>query len=186
MISADGDGFPAAELVLSEATVEAGLDRLAAALQPLVTGTDCILLAVMTGGLYPLAGLMRRLGGDYRVDYCHATRYAGALTGGGLEWQAEPRLDLRGATVVVVDDIFDAGVTLEAVARYCRERGAKRVATAVLFVKQCDRAPGTPPPEFTAGLSVPDRYVFGCGMDLHERWRQLPAVYALHAQGGEV
>lgn len=172
-------GFPAAEEIIGTAEVEAGLDRLAAKLQPHVANGDCILLGILTGGIFPLLRLAERLTGDFRIDFCHASRYLGSTTGGELQWRAEPRLDLEGATVIVIDDIYDAGKTLAAVADYCQSKGAAETRTAVLFIKDCARAADARPPDFDAGLRVPDRYVFGCGMDLHERWRHLPSVYAL-------
>ncbi len=175
------NGFPDAEEILSEAQVNTGLDHLAHSLQSYIDTADCILLGVLTGGMFPLQRLCERLRGNYRVDFCHATRYAGATTGGDLQWLARPHLDPTGATVIVIDDIYDAGITLTKVAAACAQQGADRVLTAALFVKNCEHSPDARPPDLDAGLRVPDRYVFGCGMDLFERWRHLPAVYALNS-----
>lgn len=172
-------GFPAADEIVTAADMAAGFDRLASGIQPLIDGGNCILLGVMTGGLYPLMRLADRLHGDFLLDYCHATRYAGGTKGGGLQWRETPHLRLENHTVVVIDDIYDEGLTLQAVADYCREAGARRVATAVMVVKERPPVPGVAPPDFTTGLTVPDRYVFGCGMDVYGRWRHLPAIYAL-------
>ncbi|MDP7041767.1 MAG: phosphoribosyltransferase family protein, partial [Gammaproteobacteria bacterium] len=124
-------GFPAAEEIIDAAQVGAGLDRLAAKLQPHITDNDCILLGVLTGGLFPLFRVAERLAGDFRIDFCHASRYLGETTGGELQWRAAPRLDLHDATVIVIDDIFDAGTTLSVVARYCEQQGAAETHTAV-------------------------------------------------------
>jgi hypoxanthine phosphoribosyltransferase len=175
-------GFPVADEIVTATDLATGFDRLAQAVQPLVDRGDCILLAVMTGGFYPLIRLADRLHGDFLIDYCHATRYAGATEGGMLDWRELPHLNLAGRTVILVDDIYDAGITLQAVAGYCREAGAVQVSTAVMVVKDRQRAADMPAPDFTTGLRVPDRYVFGCGMDVYGRWRHLPAIYALADQ----
>jgi len=172
-------GFPTAQEIISATDMALGFDRLACAIQPLVDGGNCILLGVMTGGLYPLMRLADRLHGDFLMDYCHATRYAGGTKGGGLQWRETPHFSLTDHTVIIVDDIYDEGLTLQAVADYCRKAGAFRVATAVMVVKERQPAAGIAPPDFTTGLTVPDRYVFGCGMDVYGRWRHLPAIYAL-------
>jgi hypoxanthine phosphoribosyltransferase len=181
-------GFPVADEIINAADMAAGFDRLATSIQPLVDRSNCILLGIMLGGLYPLLRLADRLHGDFLLDYCHATRYAGGISGADLEWREKPHLDFAGQTVVIVDDIYDEGLTLQAVAGFCRELGALQVVTAVMVVKQRPRAAGIPAPDFTTGLVVPDRYVFGCGMDLYGRWRHLPAIYALtdepHADAG--
>ncbi len=168
-----------AEVLLTTADMQAGFDRLAAALQPVVDSAACILLPIMTGGLYPAAQLMSRLQGDYLVDYCHATRYDNSLEGGELAWERRIPAAVAGRTVLLIDDIFDAGITLAAVAGACQDAGAVAVHTVIEVVKDCERDPGIAEPEFTTGLRVPDIYVFGCGMDLHGHWRHLPAVYGL-------
>ena len=175
----DSAPLKTAELVLSAAEVTAGIERLATGLQVLIDSEDCVLLGVMNGGLIPLARLAERLQGDFLIDYCHATRYRGAREGGQLVWERTPSLSLNDRCVIVIDDIWDEGTTLAEVAAHCAAAGAAAVATAVLFIKDRPRSENAVPPDFDAGLHVPDRYVFGCGMDLDKRWRHLPAVYAL-------
>jgi hypoxanthine phosphoribosyltransferase len=172
-------GFPDAEEIISATDIAKGFDRLASGIQALVDNGNCILLGVMTGGLYPLIRLADRLQGDFLIDYCHATRYVGETRGGRLQWLETPHLSMANQTVVIVDDIFDEGLTLQAVADYCRQAGAFRVATAVMLVKERQSVADIAAPDFTTGLTVPDRYVFGCGMDIYGRWRHLPAIYAL-------
>jgi hypoxanthine phosphoribosyltransferase len=113
-------------------------------------------------------------------DYIHATRYRGTTAGGGIEWRALPASGVAGRTVLVLDDILDEGPTLAAIRQRLVSLGAQEVLTAVL----ADKAIGRPKPlaaDFI-GLTVPDRYVFGCGMDVHGAWRNLPAIYAVKAQ----
>jgi len=165
--------------IVSAAEVAAGYDRLAAELQPLIVAGDCLLLAILTGGYYPLAQLTQRLQGDYLLDYCHATRYGDQLTGAALVWERPVPASADGRHVLLIDDIYDEGITLHAVADACRDAGATAVSTVIQVVKDRPRSPGRPVPDFTTGISVPDCYVFGCGMDVRGHWRHLPAIYAL-------
>lgn len=178
-----GARLPAgAKEVVDAASVTHALDRLAGRLQAEIDAGDCVLLVVMMGGLVPGARLLQRLTGDFEIDYCHVTRYAGQQKGGEPVWLQPPRRELAGRNVLVIDDIYDEGITLDYVVASCRELGAARVLTAVLATKRHSRAEGHRPPDI-AGLQVPDRYVFGCGMDLEHRWRHLPAIYALPEEG---
>lgn len=167
-----------AELIHTPEAVQAALDAMAAEVEARMAGHDPVLLAVMTGGLYPAVWLSSRFGFPHQVDYVHVTRYEGETRGGQIRWRARPRLNLRGRAVLIVDDILDEGLTLAAIEEYCRAEGAADVRTAVLVEKIHDRNRSGVVPDFR-GLQVPDRYVFGCGMDYREYFRNLPAIYAL-------
>jgi len=170
--------FPDAEKIISSVEIEQAIAKMATQLQPIVDEGNCVLLGVMLGAMLPLTRLAQLLRGDFVLDTCHATRYQSGLSGKELSWLKQPSVDLTGRTVIVVDDIFDQGITLEAVAAATASNHAKRVYTAVLASKQHDRQLSDYRPDFCA-LSVPDRYVFGCGMDYRGHWRHLPDIYAL-------
>jgi hypoxanthine phosphoribosyltransferase len=175
-----GAPLPGARLIADSDAVRAAYARLADALQPVVTEGNCVLIAVLMGGMVPLVHLAQRLHGDFLMDYCHLTRYRGATTGGPITWIYKPRQVLRERTVVLVDDIFDQGRTLAEVARSCRHAGARTVLTAVLVRKHHQRPSVEFVPDFV-GLEIGDEYVFGCGMDYQQRWRHLDALWALPA-----
>jgi len=140
-----------------------------------------VFLTVMHGGL-PFAGqLALELGTrglDLQFDYLHATRYRGQNQGGELVWKHRPATPLYGRRVLLADDILDEGHTLEEVRRWCLEQGATDVRIATLAVKDHDRCVEGVRADYV-GVSVPDRYVFGFGMDYHEQGRNLPAIHAL-------
>ncbi len=170
--------MPNAKLLVSRQEVEAGYNRLGEALQPVVDKQDCVLIGVLVGGMIPLVNIVSRLNGDFQLDYCHATRYSGKLHGSDTRWVQTPRLPLEGKTVVLIDDIFDEGHTLAFIAGYCAQAGASAIVTAVLVRKDHDRGTADISPDFV-GLTVEDRYLFGCGMDYQEQWRHLPEIYGL-------
>ncbi len=168
-----------AECIHPAPAVAAAYDRLALALAERLQGQYPLLLPVMIGGMIPAAALAERLAEPLQLDYVHATRYRGATTGGELHWQARPSCPLAGRTVVLVDDILDEGVTLAALQRWCQQEGAARVLTVVLCRKAHGRA--TRAGADLVGLEVPDRYVFGAGMDYEGCYRNLPGIWALPA-----
>jgi len=170
--------FPDAVVVVTETEVENAYQRLAADLQRYVTAGDCILVGIMMGGMIPMVRIAGMLHGSFSMDYCQVSRYRGAEHGGELEWLQAPHMALDGQTVLLVDDIYDEGITLEYVTKNCYVQGAAQVVSAVLVQKEHQRTVGQIPPDFV-GLRVPDQYVFGCGMDYRHRWRNLPAIYAI-------
>jgi len=172
------DGFPPAVVVATREDIRCAFDRLAGALQAVIDTDDCVLLGIMLGGMMPTARLATLLHGDYALDYCQVSRYRGGERGGELEWLQAPHVQVRGRTVLLVDDIFDQGITLDYVTRQCRELGARNVISTVLVRKRHTRVRTDLRPDHV-GLEVDDRYVFGCGMDYRHRWRHLPEIWAL-------
>jgi hypoxanthine phosphoribosyltransferase len=166
----------AASEIASAGEIRAVLDRLAAEITGVLAQSCPVLLAIMHGGVFTAVELSRRLDFPHEFDYVHASRYGKALTGGQLDWHARPRESLRGRHVLVVDDILDKGQTLAAVLEALTAIGVERVYTAVLIEKALE-AP-RPTADFV-GLTVPDAYLFGCGMDYKGFWRGLSALYAV-------
>lgn len=137
-----------------------------------------LLVGCMVGGAQPLGMLLERLHFPLEVDYIHATRYRGGRRGHEVEWLHLPRSSLTGRTVLVVDDLLDAGNTLAAVSARLHDMGAARVYTAVLVTKNVPGRPGLPEADFSA-LCAPNRWLVGCGMDYHGWLRNAPGIYAL-------
>lgn len=164
------------DVIFSTPQVEQALDRMASVLQEKLSGQPVVLLCVMRGGTYLAGQLMHRLQVPARLDYLQANRYHGT-SGSEITWAKLPELELAGQTVVVLDDILDEGITLAEVVRHCQQAGAKQVFTAVLSEK--DNGLQKPLEADVVGLIVPNRYVFGCGMDVYGWWRNLPEIRAL-------
>lgn len=155
--------------------VIAGLGR---RIDEALQGERAVFLTVMNGALMFAGQLALEIRTDLEFDYVHATRYRGETSGSELRWLREPAADLAGRTVLLVDDILDEGHTLKAVRDDCLRRGARRVLVATLCRKIHDRLVEGIGSDFN-GVDLPDRYVYGYGMDYYEQGRNLPAIYAL-------
>jgi hypoxanthine phosphoribosyltransferase len=171
------DILATADLIHSAENVTAAVTRLAAEITEKLRDTNPVLLCVMSGGV-PFAGqLMTQLQFPLDFDYLHVTRYGQDTSGGALSWRAAPWTSVKGRTVLIVDDILDEGLTLAAIHERMLQLGASACYTAVA----ADKLNGKDKPiraDFVA-LTVPDRFVFGYGMDARGAWRNLPAIYAL-------
>lgn len=167
-----------AELIHDTATIDAAIARAGKGVDTLLSGESAVFLSVMHGGLIFAARLALAIRTDLEFDYVHATRYRGATTGSSLHWIRQPAATLNARTVVLADDILDEGTTLKAIRDFCLHRGARRVIVAVLCEKKHGRCVEGIRSD-VCGIEVPDRYVFGYGMDYHEQGRNLPAIYAL-------
>jgi len=170
-----------AELLYTKDAVEEAFDRLAERISIKLADQNPLVVCVLVGGLYPCGALLSRLNFPLSVDYVHVSRYREGVEGHELEWKAGPTTDLRGRTILLVDDILDEGITLAAVEAYFKKTEAKAVFKAVLVNKKRPRPAGISADFY--GLEVPDRYVFGCGMDYKGYWRNLPEIFALASSG---
>jgi hypoxanthine phosphoribosyltransferase len=178
--------LPTADLIHGREAIEAAITAMAGRIAADYAGDGPaslrpVFLTVMHGALPFAARLALGIGAhgvDLEMDYLHATRYRGATSGGELLWKRRPETPLRGRRVLLVDDIVDEGHTLDAVRAWCGGQGARDVRIAAMVVKRHGRCVPGLCADY-AGLDVPDRYVFGYGMDYHEQGRNLPAIYAL-------
>jgi len=166
-----------AERVLDASQVEAALARLAAGITAKLADSHPLVVSVMGGGLVFSGQLLPRLRFPLEFDYIHVTRYGDSTRGGEIDWKVLPRAVVRDRVVLVLDDILDEGHTLAAIHARLSADGAARVMSAVF----AEKVTGRPKPiaaDFV-GVRLPDRYVFGFGMDVEGAWRNLPEVYAL-------
>ena len=136
-----------------------------------------LVLCVLTGGIIPTGHLLTRLSFPLQLDYVHATRYQGDTCGGKLHWIQEPSISLHDRNVLIIDDIFDEGITLVEIEKYCKDKGAAEVRSAVLVNKIHNRKVNYTPDYI--GLEIEDRYLFGFGMDYKNYLRNVNAIHAV-------
>lgn len=170
--------LPDSRVLFDEAEISAAVDGMAAAIGTLCDEGEWILVCVLNGGLVVAGELMKRVDADLRLETLRVTRYHETVSGFGLKWHTRPASDLRGKRILLVDDIFDEGKTLTALVEYLLAQGVQRVVTAVLLDKSHDRKSTELVPD-VVGLTCPDHYVFGYGMDFKGRFRNLPVIRCL-------
>jgi hypoxanthine phosphoribosyltransferase len=166
-----------AQMIHSEDAVNLAITTIATRLNLDYVNDSPIVLCVMGGGVYFTGQLLPKLTFALELDYVQASRYHGDTQGNQLEWVVMPKDNISNRNVLILDDILDEGLTLKAVVDQCLLQGAKAVKVAVLTEKTLNKS--KPIHADYVGLTVPNRYVFGCGMDIHGWWRNLPAIYAL-------
>ena len=165
------------DLVCAEGEVQAALARLAREIASRLKDAYPLVLVVMGGAVVFAGQLLPKLRFPLDLDYVHATRYGAHTKGGGLNWRVSPPQEARGRTVLLLDDILDHGRTLRGIRDQLLAQGAAQVLSAVLVEKELSE-PKPIAADFV-GLRIPDRFVFGCGMDAKGFWRNLPEIRAI-------
>ncbi|MBI5659554.1 MAG: hypoxanthine-guanine phosphoribosyltransferase [Nitrosomonadales bacterium] len=166
-----------AELIVAADEVRAAVERVAREINAALADAHPLVLSVMGGAVVFTGQLLPLLAFPLDFDYVHVSRYGGGQQGGALRWKVEPCENVRGKVVLVLDDILDEGGTMAAIKQRVMELGAAGFYSAVF----ADKLNGMTKPvraDFV-GVEVPDRFVFGFGMDVHGAWRNLPAIYAV-------
>jgi hypoxanthine phosphoribosyltransferase len=166
--------------LLDEREVAARVDALALRLAPQIDdGTVAVCL--LTGGLWFCADLTRalaRAGRHVAFDALWLASYGDdRASRGRCEVRADLQRPIGGKTALVVDDVFDSGLSLSEAARLVRDAGAARVLTAV-FARKPWPTPRAIEPDFVA-WEAPARFLVGYGMDAGGAWRGLPFIGAL-------
>ncbi len=171
--------FRAAELICPAEEVQAALMRLSQEITAEMGDRHPLVLSVMGGAVVFSGQLLTLLEFPLDFDYIHVSRYGNQTQGGKLEWKVLPKENVAGRVVLVLDDILDEGHTLAAIRDKVMAMGAAGFYSAVFADKEIGKE--KPIKANFAGISLPNRYVFGFGMDVHGAWRNLPAVYAVSA-----
>jgi hypoxanthine phosphoribosyltransferase len=174
-----------AELIFDEDAVQKAVDKVAQQLNQRFNPEDGtpfpLVLGVMGGAVVFCGQLLTRLKFPLEFDYMHVTRYGGKDQGGKIEWKVIPRSSVQGRTVIVLDDILDEGETLAHVKERLLEMGAAEVVLAVFADKEIGKA--KPVTADYIGLSLPNKFVVGYGMDAYGYWRNLPGIWAIQTEG---
>jgi len=167
-------------VLLTADELAVGIDRLAVEVRRAAGDVPLTVVGVLTGSVVVVSDLIRRLEGPVRLSMVWASSYRGPATRAGrLDLRLDLLPDLTGQHVLLVDDIFDSGRTLEAILADLRDprRGAASVRSLVLL-RKAGRAEVDVAPDFV-GFDIPDLFVVGDGRDYDGAWRQLPHVAAL-------
>lgn len=166
------------KLLLSEQQIRDGVQRLAAEVSEHYADRPLTILGVLTGSLVLVADLIRQLDLPLRVDVVQARSYRGNATSpGALTINADLLPDVTGRDVLLIDDIFDTGHTLEALVANLESHGPRSVRSAVLLRKR-ERQEVEYEPDHVA-FDIPNEFVVGYGLDFQDAYRHLPYIAML-------
>ena len=165
------------DLVAGAEDVQRAVRAVAAQIEAHLGGSYPLVLAAMGGAVVFAGQVLPLLRFPLDFDYIHASRYGQATRGTQVEWRVSPPGLAKGRAVLVLDDILDHGDTMNAIASRLLELGAASFHCAVLVDKTLPHA--KPIAADFVGLRIPDRFVFGCGMDAKGYWRNLPEIRAM-------
>jgi hypoxanthine phosphoribosyltransferase len=170
-------------VLLDEATLQARIGQLAGQVsRDYATSENLLLVCVLRGGGRFLTDLMRRLTIPHEIDFMAVSSYGrGARDSSGVvRIMMDLKTNIEARDILIVEDIIDSGHTLEYLLRILRERAPASLEVCALLNKPSRREVEIPVKYL--GFEIPDEFVFGYGLDLDERWRNLPFVASLRSE----
>jgi hypoxanthine phosphoribosyltransferase len=164
---------PIERVLLPAERIAERVRELGAAITADYDGRDVRLVTVLRGGVFFLADLSRAIDLPCHLDFMAVSSYAGGRPG---VVRITKDLDdpVEGASVIVVEDIVDTGLTLSYILRILRQREPASLEVCALLDKDVRRIVDLP--IAYRGFGIPDRFVVGYGLDLRGLYRNLPFV----------
>lgn len=164
------------KVLVSESEIKRRVAELGAQIAEDFAGEDLRMITVLKGGLFFLADLCRACNAPLSVDFLAVSQYTAGV-GGTVRVTKDLSDGIAGASVVLVEDIVDTGLTVNYVLALLRGHGPARLEVCTLLDKPSRRIADVP--IAYTGFTLPDRFVVGYGLDLGGRYRNLPYVASL-------
>jgi hypoxanthine phosphoribosyltransferase len=165
-----------AEILIDERTLQSRIKELADEINRDYRGEDLLLICILRGGIVFLVDLMRHVTVPHQLDFMAVTSYGSGSrqSGGSVRLSLDLKTDIRGRNVLLVEDIVDSGNTIAYVLEFLQTRQPRSLKVCTLLDKPERRE--TPVPINYRGFSIPNKFVFGYGLDLDEYYRNLPFI----------
>ena len=172
------------ETLVSRKEIEAAVTRLAKEISEDYKGKDLIVVGILKGAAVFLADLIRKIDCPMIMDFMQVSSYYnGTVSSGNVKIKKDLDYDISGKDVLIVEDIFDSGVTMQCLKRELFSRNPNSIRVVAAFDKPSRRTV-----DFRAdyiGIEVPDKFIVGYGLDYAGKYRNLPDVCVLEVDGGD-
>ena len=165
-----------AEVLIDEDTLQNRIRELARAINHDYLGKDLLLICILRGGIVFLVDLMRHIDVPHQVDFMAVSSYGAGVrqSGGSVRLSLDLKTDIHGKDVLLIEDIVDSGNTIAYVLEILHTRQPHSLRVCTLLDKEDRRE--TPVKIHYRGFSIPNKFVFGYGLDLDEYYRNLPFI----------
>lgn len=165
------------DLLISQEEINLKIQETAAVIDRDYKEKNLAIVMVMKGAVCVASDLMRAIKTPFTLEYVKASSYGqNGTTPGELYLEGIENLDIEGKDVLVVDDIFDTGRTMDRILQKLKTKNPNSLKALVLLIKDVPHKVSLLPDYIL--FTIPDRFVIGYGLDYKEYYRGLPAIYA--------
>ena len=167
------------EVLVTEEQLQKRIEELGRELTQQYKDKNPVIVGVLQGGVVFFADMVRRIQVPCQFDFMWISSYEGTESTGQMVVKKDISTDIRGRHVLILEDIFDTGNSLQFVRDYLLAKGPASLKICTLLDKPERRNPQvTVQPEYV-GFTIPNAFAVGYGLDYNERYRNLPYVGVL-------
>lgn len=164
------------EVLLSEEQIQAKVAEMAAILSEEYADKNPVFVGVLKGVVIFFADMVRKINIPCEIDFMCISSYGGTNSTGNVVVKKDVSVDLKGRHVVILEDIYDTGSSLDFTYKYLMSKEPASLKICTLLDKPERRKPGiTLVPDYT-GFTIPNAFVVGYGLDFNEHYRNLPYI----------
>lgn len=173
------------EVLISEEQLKSRIAELGGQLSREYAGKDPVFVGVLKGVVIFYSDMVRQITTPCELDFMWISSYQGTSSTGSMVVKRDVSTDIRGRHVVILEDIFDTGNSLDFTYKHLLSKGPASLKICTLLDKPERRNPAvTLQPDYT-GFVIPNKFVVGYGMDFNEHYRNLPYVGVLKPEAYE-
>lgn len=173
------------KILLSEEQIKARIRELGEELTRDYAGKNPVIVGVLKGVVVFYADMIREIKVPCQMDFMWISSYAGTQSTGSMEVKRDVTVDIRDRHVLILEDIFDTGNSLDFTYRYLMSRKPASLKICTLLDKPERRKPGITLKADYTGFTIPNEFVVGYGLDFNEYYRNLPYVGILKPEAYE-
>lgn len=171
-----------AQVLISEEVLQNRINELAAELNKAYAGKKPIFVGVMKGVVLFFADMVKRINTMCEIDFMWISSYEGTNSTGSMNVKRDISADIKGRHVVILEDIFDTGNSLQFTYDHLMEKEPASLEICTLLDKPSRRNPAVTLKPKYVGFKVPDAFVVGYGLDYNEYYRNMPYIGVLRPE----
>ena len=173
------------EVLLTEEQIRNRIEELGEILTEEYKDKNPIVVGVLKGVVVFYADMVRKIKAPCQMDFMWVSSYAGTESSGNMVVKRDVSGDIRGRHVLILEDIFDTGNSLDFVYKHLMAKGPASIKICTLLDKPERRKHGITLQADYVGFTIPNAFVVGYGLDFNEQYRNLPYVGILKPEAYE-
>ena len=163
--------------LISESEIQSKIDEIGDQINEDYDGQDLLIIGILKGAFITISDLAKRLKVDVSFDFMSVSSYEGTETSGQVKIEKDLDIDISGKNILIVEDIFDTGLTLSYLKKILHSRNPKSLEFMCMFIKDTHKTTSLDIKYY--GFKIGPEFVVGYGLDFEGKYRELPYLAVL-------